>query len=170
MTSDAPNDKIYMYMTKKMLEVYLGSDHAGFRLKEEIASFLRKKGYLVRDFGAYEENPGDDYPDFVIPVAEAVAKSHGKAMGIVFGGSGLGECLAANKVAGVRAVAAFDRYTVKMSKLHNNANILSLGSRTTAGKAEVAKRLVKLWLETKFSGDSRHQRRLKKVGNYEKRK
>ena len=156
-------------MTDQLSKVYLGTDHAGFQLKEEIADFLRKKGYKVKDFGAYNEDPLDDYPDFIIPTAEAVAKSRGKAVGIIFGGSGLGECIAANKVPGIRAVAAHDRYTIKMSKLHNNANVLSLGSRTITGKPQVAKRLVKLWLETKFSGDSRHQRRLKKVSDYEKR-
>ncbi|MCK4858898.1 MAG: RpiB/LacA/LacB family sugar-phosphate isomerase, partial [candidate division Zixibacteria bacterium] len=150
-------------------KVCLGTDHAGFRLKEEIAAFLRKKGYKIEDFGTYTEDSPDDYPDFIIPTAEAVAKSRGKAVGIIFGGSGLGECLAANKVPGIRAVAAYDRYTVKMSKLHNNANVLSLGSRTITGKSQVAKRLVKLWLETKFSGDFRHQRRLKKISDYEKR-
>ncbi|MBN1585404.1 RpiB/LacA/LacB family sugar-phosphate isomerase [Candidatus Uhrbacteria bacterium] len=151
-------------------KIYLATDHAGFPLKEEIAVFLRKKGYSVRDFGAFSPNPDDDYPDFVIPAAEAVAKSGGRAVGIVFGGSGLGECLAANKVKGIRAVTVYDRFTAQASRKHNNANIMSLGSRTASGKTALAKRLVGLWLETDFSGDLRHRRRLRKIKDYEKKR
>ena len=142
-----------------MPEVYLAADHAGFLLKEEIAGFLLKKGYLVHDFGT-DSTETCDYPDFILPCAEAVAEAHGAAVGIVFGGSGLGECLAANKVKGIRAVAAYDRYTARMSRMHNNANVLSLG-----GPLHDAGQLcdmAKTWLETRFGG-GRHMVRVNKI-------
>lgn len=157
-------------MARPLPKIYLAADHAGYRLKEAIAGFLRKKGYKVEDFGAYDaRDRQDDYPDFVLPAAEAVARSRGRALGIVFGGSGLGECLAANKVKGIRAVAAYDRFTVRKSREHNNANVLSLGSRTRTGDLAVAKRLVSLWLKTPFCEAPRHRRRLKKISDYESR-
>ncbi len=148
--------------------ICLGTDHAGFRLKEAVKAYLRRAGYEVKDLGAYAEGTPDDYPDFILPAAEAVAKARGRAMGIVFGGSGLGECIAANKVPGIRAVAAYDTYTAKMSRRHNDANVLCLGERTAPGRAGSAKRLIKNWLTTRFSGEVRHVRRLKKIAAYEK--
>ncbi|HSD12329.1 MAG TPA: RpiB/LacA/LacB family sugar-phosphate isomerase, partial [Patescibacteria group bacterium] len=109
------------------------------------------------------------YPDFIFPAAAAVARSGGSAMGIVFGGSGIGECIAANKVRGVRAALVYDRYTARMSREHNDANVLCLGGRTVTKDAALAKRLVKIWLETPFSKDARHVRRLKKIAAYERR-
>jgi ribose 5-phosphate isomerase B len=150
--------------------ICLGTDHAGFALKEEIKKHLIELGYEVKDFGANAVDPGDDYPDFIIPAAEAVAKSGGEAVGIVFGGSGIGECMAANKVQGVRAATAYDAYTTSLSRQHNDANILCLGGRTATSDPEVAKRLVRIWLETPFTNDERHVRRLKEVTDYETRK
>jgi len=149
--------------------IYLATDHAGLKLKNAIKVFLLEMGYHVHDVGAYEKDADDDYPDFIIPAAEAVAKTRG-SMGIVFGGSGVGEALAANKVNGIRAVMAYDAFTAKKSREHNDANVLSLGERTVTKNLRLAKRLVKLWLETSFSGDKRHVRRLKKIAAYEKRR
>lgn len=146
--------------------VCLGTDHAGLKLKNAIKDYLIGLGYHVHDLGAFDEDPSD-YPDFVIPAAEAVAKGKGKAVGIVFGGSGIGECVAANKVRGVRAALVYDRYGAKMSREHNDANVLCLGGRTVTRDAGLAKRLVKIWLDTPFSGDKRHVRRLKKISRYE---
>lgn len=146
--------------------VCLGTDHAGLKLKNAIKDELIRLGYHVHDFGAFSDAPSD-YPDFIIPAAEAVAASKGKAVGIVFGGSGIGECVAANKVKGVRAALVSDRYGAKMSREHNDANVLCLGGRTVTKDAGLAKRLVRLWLETPFSGDKRHVRRLKKISRYE---
>ena len=148
--------------------VYLGTDHAGLKLKNAIKVFLVDLGYHVHDCGAFDEVKDDDYPDYVLPAAEAVAKSRG-AMGIVFGGSGVGEALVANKVRGVRAVMAYDTFTAKKSREHNDANVLSLGGRTVTKSLPLAKRIVKLWLTTPFSGDVRHKRRLRKIAKYESR-
>ncbi len=147
--------------------IFLGSDHAGYRLKEAIKEYLDRSGYPIRDLGAHSDK-ASDYPDFILPAAEEVARSRGRAMGIVFGGSGLGECIAANKVRGIRAVAAYDAYTTHMSRLHNDANVLCLGGRTVTGRPAAAWRLVRIWLKTRFSGESRHVRRLKKIAAYER--
>ncbi len=157
-----------MHRTDKPV-IYLATDHAGLKLKNAIKAFLVEKGYHVHDVGAYTEDAGDDYPDFIIPAAEAVAKTRG-ALGIVFGGSGVGEALAANKVDGIRAVMAYDAFTAKKSREHNDANVLSLGGRTATKDLRLAKKLVTLWLTTPFSGDKRHARRIKKISAYEKRK
>lgn len=148
--------------------VYLGTDHAGLALKEAIKDHLVRLGYHVHDAGVFDAAPSD-YPDFVIPVAEAVAASKGRAFGIIFGGSGIGECIAANKVRGVRAALAYDRFTAVKSREHNDANVLSLGGRTATKDVKLAKRLVSLWLTTPFSKDARHVRRLKKIAAYERR-
>jgi ribose 5-phosphate isomerase B len=148
--------------------VYLGTDHAAFALKEDLRTYLCRTGYKVIDMGALDDRPSD-YPDFVIPAAEAVATARGRAVAIVMGGSGIGECIAANKVRGVRAALVYDTYTARMSREHNDANILCLGARTASGDARRAKRLVRLWLETPFTKDTRHKRRIRKIGDYEKR-
>jgi ribose 5-phosphate isomerase B len=153
-------------MAKKKKTVCLGSDHAGFELKEAVARYLRRAGYEVSDHGAFSAEPSD-YPDFVIPAAEEVARSRSRSAGIVFGGSGIGECIAANKVRGVRAALAYDAYTARMSRLHNDANVLCLGGRTVTGKHATALRIVKVWMDTPFSGEARHVRRLKKIAKYE---
>lgn len=153
-------------MSSKHPIIHLGTDHAGLPLKNEIKTYLIKLGYHVKDVGAYEDNAKDDYPDFIIPAVEGAVR--GRGLAIVFGGSGLGECIAANKVKGARCVVAFDTYTATMSREHNNANVLSLGSRTVTKDYKLAKRIVKKWLETPFSGDTRHKRRLTKISKYER--
>ena len=145
------------------VKIYIGADHAGFKLKEELKKFLENLGYNVKDMGAYKYNKEDDYPDFIIPVAKAVAKNS-DSRGIVIGGSGQGEAMAANRIRGVRAALIYDKYSVKMSREHNDANIISLGARTLSSRK--AKKLVKLWLETSFSNGERHIRRIKKIEDF----
>jgi ribose 5-phosphate isomerase B len=147
--------------------VYLGSDHAGFELKEKIKKFLKELGYETDDKGAFKFDPNDDYPDFIRPVAEAVA-AHPESRGIIFGGSGQGEAIVANRTKGVRAIVfCLDRWVglgdkiIRLSRDHNDSNILSMGSRFVDEK--MAKNAVKLWLETPFSGDERHRRRIDKI-------
>jgi len=152
--------------TRQKPTIYLGTDHAAFALKEELRKYLGRAGYNVVDFGAFDGSPSD-YPDFIIPTAQAAAASHGKAVAIVLGGSGIGECIAANKVRGIRAALVYDSYTARMSREHNDANVLCLGARTPSGDIRTAKRLIKIWLETPFSKGARHKRRIGKIGQYE---
>ena len=146
------------------MKIYIGTDHAGFELKEELKIFLEKLGCEVEDKGAYEFNEADDYPDFIFPVVKAVAEDIARDLGsrgIVIGGSGQGEAIVANKVKGIRAAVVYDEYSSEMSRKHNDANIISLGTRTlTISKA---KELVKLWLETPFSNEERHKRRIENI-------
>jgi len=154
------------------MTIYLAADHAGFALKEKIKKFLADRSYAVEDCGAYKLDPEDDYPDFIKKAAEAVAQcekgspsnSSGQPQcrGIVIGGSGQGEAMVANRVKGVRAavIYKFDKDIVKLSREHNDANVLSLGARFL--KVKDALKAVKLWLDTPFSGEERHKRRIAK--------
>ena len=112
------------------MKIFLGSDHAGFQLKEEVKGFLIKKGYSVEDKGALQYQAEDDYPDFIRPVAEAVSKDPENVRGIIFGGSGQGEAMCANRIKGVRAAVYYGGtvHIVELSREHNNANVLSLGA------------------------------------------
>ena len=141
--------------------IALGTDHAGFDLKEVVKKFLEENGYKVKDFGAYEYDSADDYPDFINPTAEFVSKNN-NAMGIIFGGYGQGEAMAANRYKGVRAAVFYDGpdKIVSLSRQHNNANILSLGSRFI--EPEHAINVIKLWISTAFEG-GRHQKRIDKL-------
>ena len=143
------------------MRIYIGSDHAGYELKEALKKFLQEKGYEVEDKGAFEFNPEDDYPDFIRPVAEEVAKEP-ELRGIVLGGSGQGEAIVANRIKGIRAAVycGWSMKIVKLSREHNDANILSLGARFIS--EEKAKKALELWLKTKFSGGL-HQRRIEKI-------
>jgi ribose 5-phosphate isomerase B len=146
--------------------IYLASDHAGFELKNSIAEYLTKEKEPFKDCGPFNYDETDDYPDYIIPAAkEASADPDGK--GIVIGGSGQGEAIAANKVKGVRAALYYGGPTdiIVLSRTHNDANILSLGARFIT-KAEAVK-AVKLWLQTSFSGEKRHERRIKKISEFE---
>lgn len=151
--------------------IYLASDHAGFKLKEEIKRYFAELGMEVEDMGALNLDSEDDYPDFIIPAAQNVAlrQAQGKSdtFGIVFGGSGQGEAIAANKIKGVRAVVYYGGSLdiVKLSRQHNDANVLSLGARFLT--VEQAKEAVKLWLETEFEG-GRHDRRVNKIKEFER--
>ena len=146
--------------------IYLGADHAGFDLKEEIKKYLQEQGKEVENLGAFELNPDDDYPDFVRPVAEKVAlrqaQGEHNTFGIVLGGSGQGEAIVSNRLRGIRAAVYYGGSldVIKLSRQHNNANILSLGARFLT--KEQAIEAVKIWLETPFEG-GRHQRRIEKI-------
>jgi len=144
------------------MKIFIGADHAGFELKGKLKPFLEEIGYEVEDMGAFELNQEDDYPDFIKPVARAVSENVG-SLGIILGGSGQGEAMQANRFKGVRAAVFYggDSEIIKLSKEHNNANILSLGARFL--NEEEAKEAVKLWLGTPFSEDERHKRRIKKI-------
>ncbi len=146
------------------MKIYLGTDHAGFELKEKVKAFLEKEGYEVVDSGAYKYDKEDDYPMFIAKAALAVSQDS-SSKGIVFGKSGAGECIVANKIKGVRAFLGINRENVKLARKHNDANILSLGSAfiTNEGACE----LVKLFLETTFSGEERHKRRIRMIGEIE---
>jgi len=139
--------------------IYLGADHAGFHLKEELKKYLEELGYEYEDLGNKELDLEDDFPDYAVKVAKKVAGT--KSQGILICATGLGMCLAANKIEGIRAVTVWDDFTALQSREHNDANILCL-----AGKAldtETAKKIVRIWLETEFSGEERHIRRLEKI-------
>ncbi|MEM3074864.1 MAG: RpiB/LacA/LacB family sugar-phosphate isomerase [Candidatus Pacearchaeota archaeon] len=149
------------------MKVFLASDHAGFKLKEKIKSFLKRKKISYEDMGAYSYNKNDDYPDFIIKTAEKVAKT--KSKGIIIGFSGQGEAIAANKVRHIRAVVCYvkNKKIIKLSREHNDANILSLGAGFLSEKE--AFELIWLWLRTPFSREQRHKRRIKKITNYERK-
>ncbi len=147
------------------MKVYIATDHAGFDLKEEIKVFLLNKGYDVEDFGAYEYDKEDDYPDFIKKAAKAVSESKNNDFAIIFGGSGQGEAMVANRFKNVRA-AVLNCENIKLVKLareHNDANILSIGARFLSKK--FALKATEEFLETKFSEAERHKRRLKKLEN-----
>jgi len=143
--------------------IHIGSDHAGFELKNQIIRFLEQNHYEVTDHGAYELDPEDDYPQFVLPVAIAVAEDE-NSKGIILGGSGQGEAIVANRVKGIRAVVFYGEPTssqqsiIELSRFHNDANILSIGARFV--KEEETLEALSLWLETAFSGEERHARRI----------
>lgn len=145
------------------MKIFIGSDHAGYELKEKIKEYLSSLQHEVIDKGAFELNPTDDYPDFIIPTAEAVAKNT-KSLGVILGGSGEGEQISANKIEGIRAIEYYggNLEIVKLGREHNNANILSLGARFISD--EEALQAVKIFIETPFSNEERHIRRINKLG------
>jgi ribose 5-phosphate isomerase B len=146
------------------MRIHIGSDHAGLEFKNELITHLVGNGHDVTDHGPYEYDALDDYPDFCIPCAEAVAKD-ATSLGIVLGGSGNGEQIAANKVKGVRAALVWSIETAKLAREHNNANVISVGQRLHS--ADFVKELIDTFIGTKFPGDERHVRRIEKISNYE---
>ena len=140
--------------------IVLATDHAGFELKEHVKKFLIEKGYNIKDFGALEYNRLDDYPDFILPAAKYISEH--KLIGIIFGGSGQGEAMAANRIKGIRAAVFYNgpNEIVELSRLHNNANILSIGARFVSSQ-EVEK-VIELWLSTDFE-EGRHEKRINKL-------
>jgi len=142
--------------------IYLASDHRGFELKEKIKEWLKKWGYEYEDMGAFEYDKDDDYPDFVSKVAEKVSQDSDKSKAIILGSSGQGEAMVANRYKGVRAAVYYggSEEIIKLSREHNNANILSLGASFI--DEETANKAIKLWLETAFSDAERHKRRITK--------
>jgi ribose 5-phosphate isomerase B len=137
------------------MKIALGSDHAGFRYKEKIKEFLISLGHEVQDFGTTSEEPVD-YPKFIRPAAEAVARGECER-GIVLGGSGNGEAMAANKVRGIRCALCWNEETARLSRRHNDANVLSLGERMIP--EDMALCIVRVWLTTDFE-DGRHSARI----------
>ena len=146
------------------MRIAIGTDHAGFTLKERLKRELSVLGHEVIDLGTWAAEPPVDYPDFCFPVGEKVARGEVER-GIVLGGSGIGESIAANKVPGIRAAVVTSEETARLSRLHNDANVLALGGRTNPDHEAVVKWL-RVWLETRFEG-GRHEPRLRKISEYE---
>ena len=146
------------------MRVHLGSDHAGFELKEHLTEFLTGQGYEVVDHGPVDYDPVDDYPPYVLRAAAAVVNDPG-SLAVVIGGSGNGEAIAANKVPGVRAALAWNDDTAGLGREHNDANVVSVGARMHS--LDEATRLVERFLTTPFSGDPRHLRRIEMIAAYE---
>ncbi len=152
------------------MKVFIGTDHAGYVLKEKLVSYLKLQGYEVVDEGAYEYNEEDDYPDFVIPVAREVSKDPEGSRGIILGGTGEGEAMTANRFPHVRAIVYYGRVKpivenesgiLHRSRAHNNANVLSLGARYFT--EEDLMEIVDFWLKAPYGGEERHVRRLAKI-------
>ena len=143
------------------MKIHLATDHAGLELKEKVKLYLSDLNYEVIDHGAYEYDALDDYPDFIFPCANAVSNDL-ESKGIILGGSGQGEAMAANRVKGVRAAVFYNGpdEIIKLSRQHNNANILSLGARFMS--EEEMYKIIEVWLSTDFES-GRHQRRIEKL-------
>ena len=146
------------------MRIAIGSDHAGFLLKEHFKQTLQRLGHLVDDHGTDSESPVD-YPPICLSVGRAVAQGRADR-GIVLGGSGQGEQIAANKVAGIRAALCNDPYTARLSRQHNDANVLSMGGRIVG--LGLADEILTVWLDTQFDG-GRHQRRIDQISEAERR-
>ncbi len=147
------------------MRVHLGSDHAGLELKEHLLTWLADQGHEVVDHGPFVYDADDDYPVFCLRAAEAVAAEAG-ALGVVIGGSGNGEQIAANKVEGVRAALAWNEETARLAREHNDANVVSVGGRMHT--LDDMTRFVEVFLSTPFTGAQRHVRRLKMLADYER--
>jgi ribose 5-phosphate isomerase B len=147
------------------MRVYLGADHAGYELKVHLVNYLAKQGYEVVDVGPREFDPDDDYPAFCLHAGAGVVGDPG-SLGVVIGGSGNGEQIAANKVAGVRAALAWNLEVAQLAREHNDANVVAIGARQHT--IDEATAMVEAFLTTEFSGNARHARRIEQVGEYEK--
>ena len=147
------------------MRVHLGSDHAGFELKRAVVARLRELGHEAVDHGPEQYDALDDYPPYVLRAAQGVAGDPG-SLGVVIGGSGNGEAIAANKVAGVRCALAWSVETAQLGRQHNNANVVSLGARMHDGATALA--LLETFLSTDYSGDERHTRRIAMLSDYER--
>jgi len=148
----------------KIKKIYIAGDHGGFRLKGKLKQHLEKIGYVVEDLGPFKYDSKDDYPDFVIPLAKKVAKNK-NSRGIIMAGSGEGEIIAANRIKGARAILYYGSKNpvkiLKLSRAHNDSNILSLGARFLTEKQ--VKKAIEIWLKSPFSNATRHKRRLRKI-------
>ncbi len=139
--------------------IYIGSDHAGFKLKNYIKIYLLKIGYVPIDIGNEKYEPGDDYPDYALKVAKKVSETNGR--GIIVCDSGVGVCITANKIKNIRALNTINPIIVQMSREHNNTNILCMGQNYIG--SHLAKKILHVWLETEFSQEKRHHRRVDKI-------
>jgi len=148
------------------MRVIIASDHAGLRLKEKVKRYLKRKKIEYEDLGT-ESFASVDYPDYALKVAEKVVKNK-NTRGILVCGTGTGMTIAANKVKGIRAVAAYDAYSAKMSRIDNDTNVLGLRGRFFP--FERIRKIITVWLDTPFSGEKRHKRRIKKIGDYERKR
>jgi len=144
--------------------IYLGADHGGFKLKEQLKSYLSAKKIKYIDLGNFEFAPNDDYPEISFKVGKAVAKDK-KATGILICGTGFGVCIAANKVKSIRAATVRNTAEAKSARMHNDANLMCLSGWDL--KLDLAKKIIKVWIATKFSNKLRHKRRLAKIKKYE---
>jgi len=149
------------------MKIFLGADHRGFELKEKLKEWLKDHGYSVEDLGAHRMDVNDDYPDFAFAVSEKVAENPGEHRGILLCGSGAGMDVAANKVAGVRATAAWNTDSAGHIRSHDDVNVISIAADWI--KPETAAEIVRIFLETSFSGEERHIRRLKKIQEMEEK-
>jgi ribose 5-phosphate isomerase B len=145
------------------VRIAIASDHAGYRLKEDLKDFLKREGHEVQDLGTDSEEPVD-YPDFIAAAARAVAAGDADRA-IVLGGSGQGEQITANKVRGIRAALCNEPYTARMSRAHNDANVAAMGGRIVA--PELAREIVSVWLSTRFDG-GRHVARIERIAQIER--
>ena len=143
------------------MTIYIGSDHAGFKLKQAIKEYLIKSGFVIKDLGNHNLSPLDDYPDYAEKVAEAVQKNLKSNKGILICGSGQGMCMTANKFKGIRAALGYSIAAAKQSRVHGDSNVLCLSGLGSDNLQ--AKKIVNAWLKEKFSGEARHKRRLKKI-------
>lgn len=159
------------------MKLYIGSDHTGYEFKEELKKYFTELGYKIEDKGAFTYEANDDYPDFIIPVAESVASDKG-SFGVILGGSGQGEAMCANRIKGVRTAVFYGEILpkedidalghksvdsfeiIKLARMHNNANVLSLATRFLS--LDEMKFAIELFLNTKFEGEERHVRRINK--------
>jgi ribose 5-phosphate isomerase B len=146
------------------MRVHIGSDHAGFELKNHLVQHLKAAGHDIVDHGPAVFDPADDYPPYCLRTAEAVVRDAG-SLGIVIGGSGNGEQIAANKVKGIRAALAWSTETAQLSRLHNDANVVSIGARMHSEDEATA--FVDTFLATDYSGEDRHTRRIEMLAGYE---
>ncbi len=147
------------------MKIFFASDHAGFEMKSSLIEFVKELGFEVEDCGAYELNQEDDYPEFIKKAAQKVSDDPENCKGIILGGSGEGEAMVANRFPNIRASVYYGgpKEIVILSREHNDANVLSLGARFLS--LNEAKEAVKLWLETEFYGEERHERRISEIEN-----
>lgn len=149
------------------MKIFLGADHRGFDLKEKLKEWLKDHGYAVEDLGAYKLDPQDDYPDFAFAVAEKVAEPSGENRGILICGSGAGMDIAANKIRGIRATVSWSVESAEHMRAHDDVNVISIAADWTS--PETAREIVRVFLDTPFSGGERHIRRLNKIKEIEEK-
>lgn len=147
------------------MRIAVGADHGGFPLNERVIAELRKAGHLIEDFGTHDGSTPDDYPDYALAVGQAVQAARSD-IGIIICGSGVGACVAANKLRGVRAALCGDTYSAHQSREHDDCNVLCLGARVVG--VELALEIVRAFVAARFTGEERHRRRLAKITDIEK--